>query len=126
MIILSVKLRRRLTRKHFLFSVPDDRAVPVEHFVAQSEVEVVTSVVQAGQRIQSDQQSDGIRLAVVVSRSPGCATPATRHGRPVRFGDVKVAVRTSSVRVRSKPPDGETVQSHLRDKTHIKVSVLRL
>lgn len=119
LIIISIEPRGRLTRKHFLLAVPDDRAVPVKHFVAQSEVEVVTRVVQAGQRIQPDQQSDGIRLAVVVSRRPGRATPATRHGRPVRFGDVKVAVRTSSVRVRSKPPDGEAVQSHLLDKTHV-------
>jgi len=108
-----------LTRKHFLLAVPDNRAVPVEHFVAQSEVEVVTRVVQAGKRVQPDQQSDGVGLAVVVSRPPGCATPATRHGWPVRFGDVKVAVRTSGVRVRSKSPDGKTVQSYLSGKKHV-------
>lgn len=103
-----------LTCKYFLFAVTDDRAVPIEHLVAQSEVEVVSGVVQAGQRVQPDQQGDGIRLAVVVCRRPRRAAPATRHGRPVRLGDVQVAVRTARVRVRGEPADGETVQRHLR------------
>jgi len=86
--MIFVEFTWRLTCKHFLLAVPDDRAVPVEHFVAQTEVEVVTRVVQTGQRVQPDQQCDGIRFAVVVGRRPRCAAPATRHSRPVRFGDV--------------------------------------
>lgn len=96
-----------------MLAVPDDRPVPVEHFVAQTEVEVVAAVVQAGQRIQPDQQRDGVGLAVVVGRRPGRAAPAAGHGRPVRLGDVQVPVRTAGVRVRGEPADGETVQGHL-------------
>jgi len=102
-----------LTREYFLLAVSDDRAVPVEHFVSQPEVEVVSRVVQAGQRVQPDQQRDGVGLAVIVGRRPGRAAPAARHGRPVRLGDVQVAVRAARVRVRSEPADGETVQRHL-------------
>lgn len=77
-----------LTCKHVLLAVPDNRTVPVEHLVTQTEVEIVSRVVQAGQRVQPDQQRDGVGLAVVMSRRPGCTAPATRYGRPVRFGDV--------------------------------------
>lgn len=102
-----------LTGKHLLLAVPDNRAVPVEHFVAQPEVEVVSSVVQAGQRVQPDQHRDGIGLAVIVGRRPGRAAPAAGNGRPVWFGDVQVAVRTASVRVRGESADGEAIQSNL-------------
>lgn len=72
-----------LTREHPLLAIPDNRAVPVEHFVAQPEVKVVSGVVQAGQRVQPDQQRDGIGLAVIVGRRPGRAAPAAGNGRPV-------------------------------------------
>lgn len=101
-----------------MFAVPDDRAVPVKHFIAQPEVEVVSRVVQAGQREQPNEQRDGIGLAVVMGRRPGRTAPAARHGRPVRFGDVQVAVGTARVRVRSEPADGETVQRHLQRTKH--------
>lgn len=98
-----------LTRKHLLLAVPDDGAVPVQHFVAQPEVEVVSGVAQAGQRVQPDQQRDGVGLAVIVGRRPGRAAPAAGNGRPVRFGDVQVAVRAAGVRVRGESADGETI-----------------
>lgn len=96
-----------------MLAVPDDRAVPVQHLVAQAEVEVVSRVVQAGQRVQSDQQSDGVGLAVVMGRCPRRSAPAAGHGRSVGLGDVQVAVRTPGVRVGRKPANCEAVQSHL-------------
>lgn len=102
-----------LTGEQLLFAVPDDGAVPVQHLVAQPEVEVVARVVQAGQRVQPNQQRDGVGLAVVMGRRPGRAAPAAGHGRSVRFGDVQIAVRATGVRVRREPANGEAVQSHL-------------
>lgn len=109
----TMRVAGALTGEQLLFAIPDDSAVPVQHLVAQPEVEVVARVVQAGQRVQPDQQRDGVGLAVVMGRRPGRAAPAAGHGRPVRFGDVQIAVRATGVRVRREPADGEAVQSHL-------------
>lgn len=97
-----------------MLAVSNNSAIPVEHFVTKSEVKIVSGVVQAGQREQPDEQGDGISLAVVMCWCPRRATPAAGNGRPVRLGDVHIAIRTACVRIRSEPTDGETVQSHLR------------